>query len=1212
MSEESNTVSCDATTSEPTIVSATKATTTAATQQVAANAEPLDMEDLEDGEIDDDEDDDDVVITNTITSSANNASATSTVNDNGGTPQKITDAVAKIPIIDLSHDHTPSPTAAVTGGSNSKSDAAAKSRRNKKGQPPADDYMEEVEKSLSNILNKAGVKPQLPKCLEARQQDTKDNDSSAPGHGQSRSSRRRKRKKQREDREKEKDRKDKDKSRYMSPESFNGAAPPEDDEDDFEMLNVVGGSPSSTPAPKYAPSAYPVYDSADESYTSYDSDSLDGAGDRGGGGGGGDNKRRRRRNKKDRKRGRDRRARSRDDNGRSGIPEKRSRRDSNDDKHRQEPRKMELCKFYLMECCAKKDKCSYMHSDFPCKYYYLGMECPNRETCKFMHEAPLSEQLRNILLKHLETAPKEILGNFKRISRDNAIAMMTKRNEELCKEYKVENTWSTIVNISTGNNRRGNQGGGGSNSTNDHHQHQSQQQHQQQLSNDISSSVNSEVLNSGNFVTDMPEILSVAALNTNHHKNNNSLNSAVAGSNTKTAAMHNVRLPSISPTLSLNGSSNDANNVHAYSMYGPISPQSSDSGHSLPDNMSHGKQYRNSFSGSNSSFDSHNMSKSSQQSQAHKDLFTQRKQREFTPDSKKDDSYWDRRRRNNEAAKRSREKRRYNDMVLEQRVVELTKENHVLKAQLDAIKDKFNISGENLVSVEQILASLPTSEQVLSITKRAKMQINGGAFNGATTAVPTSIVYSIPAPTPGGGMQNTNSMAQTPTSSGILTPQKSNTLNQVANSDASSALNGDNGLLCKASQQSLQQAMKNVNQTNMANTLTHPHALSSSVAHLQMSSSPVHLTTEHYQPPPPLPHNPNYNAEMARANNTSVLSNGNANVNAPTHLEHARHHATAAPTQQQPPTPSNLQNLHVLQALNRNVNCDDLDNLRKVVAVVGAAINTNGGPADAVDAPLYSAPVTAPLYVPPHPASMYAYSTKEQVTASSQSLDNGYHTKSPEANGVSSSAVDAVSSSSVNSNGVANGGNDVLNLSRRACSPAYEHMLSSTISSSASSSGVVSGDDEHEPDGVDDIEHNQAVNISTTSPSSSDSNNCLPLKLRHKSHLGDKDAAATALLALQHIKQEPVSNRASPPGWVDNGDNSSDERDSGISIGSAEWNAQFQRKAEKPNSIVGVTPTEREHILKSHLARLESEVANIKNMMILSVDQLNTPADLKI
>lgn len=67
----------------------------------------------------------------------------------------------------------------------------------------------------------------------------------------------------------------------------------------------------------------------------------------------------------------------------------------------------------------------------------------------------------------------------------------------------------------------------------------------------------------------------------------------------------------------------------------------------------------------------------------------------------------------------------------------------------------------------------------------------------------------------------------------------------------------------------------------------------------------------------------------------------------------------------------------------------------------------------------------------------------------------------------------------------------------------------------------------------------------------SDTNNSLPLKLRHKSHLGDKDAA-TALLALQHIKQEPNS-RLSPP-W--DGEGSSDERDSGISIGTAEWGLQ--------------------------------------------------------
>lgn len=129
-----------------------------------------------------------------------------------------------------------------------------------------------------------------------------------------------------------------------------------------------------------------------------------------------------------------------------------------------------------------------------------------------------------------------------------------------------------------------------------------------------------------------------------------------------------------------------------------------------------------------------------------KELFSQRKQREFIPDNKKDESYWDRRRRNNEAAKRSREKRRFNDMILETRVVELTKENHVLKAQLAAFKDKFGVCGESLISVEQVMATLPTTEQVLSFTKRPKLSgapvpAPPPALLYAPASVPTSVIH---------------------------------------------------------------------------------------------------------------------------------------------------------------------------------------------------------------------------------------------------------------------------------------------------------------------------------------------------------------------------------------------------------------------------------------------------------------------------------------
>ncbi|XP_064108999.1 nuclear factor interleukin-3-regulated protein-like isoform X1 [Macrobrachium nipponense] len=114
-----------------------------------------------------------------------------------------------------------------------------------------------------------------------------------------------------------------------------------------------------------------------------------------------------------------------------------------------------------------------------------------------------------------------------------------------------------------------------------------------------------------------------------------------------------------------------------------------------------------------------------------KDIFTQRKQREFIPDSKKDESYWDRRRRNNEAAKRSREKRRFNDMILEQRVIELSKENHIMKAQLNAIKEKYGILGESLINIDQVIANMPQSDQIIAINKRTK-------FNSAIMALGSS------------------------------------------------------------------------------------------------------------------------------------------------------------------------------------------------------------------------------------------------------------------------------------------------------------------------------------------------------------------------------------------------------------------------------------------------------------------------------------------
>ncbi|XP_034254437.1 zinc finger CCCH domain-containing protein 13 isoform X3 [Thrips palmi] len=82
-------------------------------------------------------------------------------------------------------------------------------------------------------------------------------------------------------------------------------------------------------------------------------------------------------------------------------------------------RKMELCKFYNMNCCAKREKCLYMHKDFPCKYFHTGRRCNSGDKCKFSHDS-LTDMTRIVLLKHIELAPKEILGEFRRLTREQA------------------------------------------------------------------------------------------------------------------------------------------------------------------------------------------------------------------------------------------------------------------------------------------------------------------------------------------------------------------------------------------------------------------------------------------------------------------------------------------------------------------------------------------------------------------------------------------------------------------------------------------------------------------------------------------------------------------------------------------------------------------------------------------------------------------------
>ncbi|XP_051940922.1 nuclear factor, interleukin 3 regulated, member 5 [Hippocampus zosterae] len=83
--------------------------------------------------------------------------------------------------------------------------------------------------------------------------------------------------------------------------------------------------------------------------------------------------------------------------------------------------------------------------------------------------------------------------------------------------------------------------------------------------------------------------------------------------------------------------------------------------------------------------------RASRQAKGSKPTVASRRKREFISDEKKDDSYWEKRRKNNEAAKRSREKRRLNDMVLENRVMALNEENVRLKTELLQLKLRFGL-----------------------------------------------------------------------------------------------------------------------------------------------------------------------------------------------------------------------------------------------------------------------------------------------------------------------------------------------------------------------------------------------------------------------------------------------------------------------------------------------------------------------------------------
>ncbi|KAM9457213.1 nuclear factor, interleukin 3 regulated, member 2 [Clarias gariepinus] len=105
---------------------------------------------------------------------------------------------------------------------------------------------------------------------------------------------------------------------------------------------------------------------------------------------------------------------------------------------------------------------------------------------------------------------------------------------------------------------------------------------------------------------------------------------------------------------------------------------------------------------------------------------TCRRKREFISDEKKDASYWEKRRKNNEAAKRSREKRRLNDMVLENRVIALNDENVRLKTELLQLKLRFGlISAASYMEKSQQIGGTMNGTSACSSSSSSHFYPNG-------------------------------------------------------------------------------------------------------------------------------------------------------------------------------------------------------------------------------------------------------------------------------------------------------------------------------------------------------------------------------------------------------------------------------------------------------------------------------------------------------
>lgn len=69
------------------------------------------------------------------------------------------------------------------------------------------------------------------------------------------------------------------------------------------------------------------------------------------------------------------------------------------------PRKLRLCSEWRKGPCADGNRCLYLHSEFPCRYHYLGMKSQkhNVNTCRYFHGGPLSKEFEEMFLDTIDS-----------------------------------------------------------------------------------------------------------------------------------------------------------------------------------------------------------------------------------------------------------------------------------------------------------------------------------------------------------------------------------------------------------------------------------------------------------------------------------------------------------------------------------------------------------------------------------------------------------------------------------------------------------------------------------------------------------------------------------------------------------------------------------------------------------------------------------------